>query len=58
MTVADRFKQVFGVYATEIWALPEADFLKWLNSEAPEIRIGIREMTNKEILERLYGSSK
>lgn len=45
MLVADRFKQIFGVYATEIWALPESDFLNWLNSEAPELKIGIREMT-------------
>ena len=54
MIVADRFKQVFGVCATEIWALPESDFLNWLNSEAPELKIGIREMTNSEILELIY----
>lgn len=54
MLVADRFKQIFGVYATEIWALPESDFLNWLNSEAPELKIGIREMTNSEILKLLH----
>ena len=54
MKVADRFKQIFGVYATEIWALPEDQFLDWLNSEAPELYIGIKEMTNREILERIY----
>lgn len=58
MLVADRFKQIFGVYATEIWALPESDFLNWLNSEAPELKIGIREMTNSEILEKIYGRKK
>lgn len=33
MTNADKFKQTFGQYATEIWSLPETDFLKWLNSD-------------------------
>lgn len=54
MKVADRFKQIFGVYATEIWALPEDKFLNWLNSEAPELQFGIKEITNREILERIY----
>ena len=54
MKVADRFKQIFGVYATEIWALPEDQFLGWLNSEAPELQFGIAEMTNRDILERIY----
>lgn len=58
MLVADRFKQIFGVYATEIWALPESDFLNWLNSEAPELKIGIREMTNSEILKLLHRGNK
>lgn len=34
MTNADKFKSLFGLYATELWAMPEKDFLKWLNSEA------------------------
>lgn len=54
MKVADRFKQIFGVCATEIWALPEDRFLEWLNSDAPELHFGIKEITNSEILERLY----
>jgi len=54
MKVADRFKQIFGVYATEIWALPEDQFLGWLNSEAPELHFGIAEMTNRDILEQIY----
>lgn len=33
MTNADKFKEVFGIYATELWAMPEADFLKWLNTD-------------------------
>ena len=27
---AEKFKKVFGIYATELWAMPEEDFLKWL----------------------------
>lgn len=33
MTNADKFKNIFGLYATELWSMPEKDFLKWLNSE-------------------------
>lgn len=34
MTNADKFKNLFGIYATELWSMPEKDFLEWLNSEA------------------------
>ena len=33
MTNADKFKSLFGLYATELWSMPEKDFLEWLNSE-------------------------
>ena len=33
MINADLFKEIFGIYATELWAKPEAEFLEWLNSE-------------------------
>jgi hypothetical protein len=33
MTNADKFKHLFGIYATELWSMPEKEFLKWLNSE-------------------------
>ena len=33
MTNADKFKQIFGIYATELWAMSEEDFLSWLNAE-------------------------
>ena len=36
MTNAKKFEQIFGIYATELWAMPEEDFLKWLNAEAEE----------------------
>lgn len=32
-TNADLFKQIFGIYATEVWSMNETDFLKWLNEE-------------------------
>lgn len=32
MTNADLFKKVFGRYATEIWAMPENNYLEWLNA--------------------------
>lgn len=36
MKNADKFKAVFGLYATELWSMSEEDFLKWLNSESTE----------------------
>lgn len=36
MNNAEKFKQIFGLYATELWAMPEEMFLEWLNAEAPE----------------------
>lgn len=32
-TNAEIFKQTFGIYATELWSMKEADFLEWLNAE-------------------------
>ena len=32
-TNADLFKQTFGLYATEVWAMSESQFLEWLNSK-------------------------
>ncbi|MBP3901165.1 MAG: hypothetical protein J6D53_06900 [Blautia sp.] len=34
MNNAEKFKQVFGLYATELWSMPEGDFLAWLNRAA------------------------
>lgn len=34
MNNAEKFKQVFGLYATELWSMPESDFLAWLNRTA------------------------
>lgn len=33
MNNAEKFKKVFGMYATELWAMPEEKFVKWLNEE-------------------------
>lgn len=33
MTNAERFKSIFGIYATELWAMSEPEFLEWLNVE-------------------------
>lgn len=34
MNNAKRFNDVFGIYATELWAMPEKEFLEWLNAKA------------------------
>ena len=33
MNNAEKFKSLFGIYATELWAMPEEKFLEWLNAE-------------------------
>ena len=33
MNNAEKFKTVFGFYATELWAKTERDFLDWINAE-------------------------
>lgn len=33
MTNAEKFEQLFGITATELWCLSEKSFLKWLNAE-------------------------
>ena len=33
MTNAEAFRFDFGIYATELWSMPEEKFLEWLNSE-------------------------
>ena len=39
MTNADKFQITFGLYATELWAKPESEFLAWLNAkyESPKL---------------------
>ena len=36
MTNAQKFQETFGIYATEMWAMPEHDFLKWLNDDTSQ----------------------
>ena len=55
MTNAELFQYIFGVYATELWAFDEETLLEWLNEDAPKFKLQIRQMTNAEILEQLYG---
>ena len=40
MTNADKFKRIFGLYATELWAKPEKEFLEWLNEDVPDTNVG------------------
>ena len=38
MTNAEAFRYNFGIYATELWAMTEAQFLKWLNADCDRER--------------------
>lgn len=40
MTNANKFKGIFGIYATELWAKPEKEFLEWLNEDVPDTNVG------------------
>ena len=37
MTNREKFKEIFNLYITEIWAKPEKEFLEWANSNYKEI---------------------
>lgn len=58
MTNAEKFKKVFGYYATEMWAKPEKEFLEWINAEAlvePNwIPVSWHEITEAERAENGY----
>ena len=40
MKNADKFKGIFGIYATELWAKTEKEFLEWLNDYVPGTNVG------------------
>lgn len=47
MNNAKKFKQTFGLYATELWAKPESEFLTWLNAkyESPKLPSNLKWFT-------------
>lgn len=52
MNNAEKFKKVFGIYATELWAMPEENFLRWLNGLNEEAE-GLTEDRWVPVTERL-----
>jgi len=38
MTNAEAFRYDFGIFATELWAMTEAQFLEWLNADCDRER--------------------
>ena len=38
MTNAEAFLYDFGIYATELWSMTEAQFLEWLNAQCDRER--------------------
>ena len=51
MNNAEKFKQVFGLYATELWSMPESDFLAWLNRDV-ETTSSDKDLYVKECLDK------
>ena len=39
MKNADKFKDIFGLYASELWSFSEKKFLEWLNEDVPDINV-------------------
>lgn len=37
MNNAKKFKEVFGIYASELWAKTADNFLEWLNAPADDV---------------------
>lgn len=56
-TNAEIFKQTFGIYATELWSMKEADFLEWLNCGADE-RIEAYDLAIKALEESEQGKKE
>ena len=52
MTNAEKFKFIFGLYATELWAMSEESFLEWLNTEFEQKKNG--KWIEHEMLSRDY----
>ncbi len=54
MNNAEKFKSQFGLYASELWAMPEKEFLMWLNAEfqpaVPELRYDIYSIQDKRMV--------
>ena len=38
MNNADKFKQVFGIYASELWSMPKEEFWDWISADASPIK--------------------
>ena len=49
MNNAEKFKQIFGLYATELWSMPEGDFLAWLNRDVETTQIDHDADTGKKV---------
>ena len=39
MNNAEKFKQIFGLYAIELWSMPGGDFLEWLDRDVETTQI-------------------
>ena len=56
MTNAEKFKMYFGLYATEVWAKSETEFLKWLNTD---VQIdSCDDAVSREMIMRHYDSGE
>lgn len=53
MNNAEKFKHIFGLYATELWAMSEESFLSWLNSSYDKNKKG--KWNEVKLLSRGYG---
>ena len=61
MTNAEAFYYDFGIYATELWAMTEAQFLEWLNADCDRERpnavpvVRCKDCKHRRLCEKLIG---
>lgn len=47
MTNGEKFKALFGLYATELWAKPEKEFLEWINADVSDINVNTTDCVSR-----------
>lgn len=59
MNNGEVFKSVFGMWATEVWALPDSEFVQWLSSpHLPPDDTERASEVDPEIIEMILNANK
>jgi len=58
MINAEKFQNTFNLYATELWATPEKEFLEWLNAEYKSDQLCDDAISREAVLNLAYWHGK